>query len=517
MNCWSGGSATSRGGLRRSRPPCAAIGLPSRTEGGRTRKGSCRGSAVSRTSRLRSSARPGSAERSTTTPRSDSFRACSSSCATPGSLVSSSCSTRSRRCSGFAGDVRERALNALRQLIDEIDAGRYPGLCLVITGTPAFFDGPQGVQRLPPLAQPTRTRTSRRTRGSTILARFRSACPVSTLDRSARSARRVRDIYADGAGLEPRARAVVDDAYVDRSRARRDRRARRAGRRRAAPVPQEARGRRARPRRPVPRLRPARALRADPVRRRADRGGARARPARRIPTRSSSTCDDRLVDRPASRAQHHIVNTLGWSSCGRCRRRRSGRSSTANTCCCSPRPRAARPRRRSSRCCRGCSTEDWRGLSVLYVCPLRALLNNLEPRLSQLRRARGSLGGPVARRCSQPTRASGSSPIRLMSLLTTPESLEAILISRLVDSQPSAPQRAGRRHRRAPRLRGRRSRLAPAGRLRTRASHRRPRTSTDRPLGDGRQPRRSTRVAGGAAPERDAASSRSRGRSARQS
>ncbi len=28
--------------------------------------------------------------------------------------------------------------------------------------------------------------------------------------------------------------------------------------------------------------------------------------------------------------------------------------------------------------------EDWRGLSVLYVCPLKALLNNLhEPRLDQ--------------------------------------------------------------------------------------------------------------------------------------
>jgi hypothetical protein len=51
------------------------------------------------------------------------------------------------------GDVREKALNALRQLIDEIDAGRFPGLYLVITGTPAFFDSPQGVQRLAPLAQ----------------------------------------------------------------------------------------------------------------------------------------------------------------------------------------------------------------------------------------------------------------------------------------------------------------------------------------------------------------------------
>ena len=51
------------------------------------------------------------------------------------------------------GDVREKSLNALRQFMDEIDAGRFPGLYLMITGTPAFFDGPQGVQRLPPLAQ----------------------------------------------------------------------------------------------------------------------------------------------------------------------------------------------------------------------------------------------------------------------------------------------------------------------------------------------------------------------------
>ena len=50
-------------------------------------------------------------------------------------------------------DVRGKSLNALRQLLDEIDGGRFPGLYLVMTGTPAFFDGQQGVQRLPPLAQ----------------------------------------------------------------------------------------------------------------------------------------------------------------------------------------------------------------------------------------------------------------------------------------------------------------------------------------------------------------------------
>jgi hypothetical protein len=36
-------------------------------------------------------------------------------------------------------DVRDKSLNALRQLIDEVDSGRFPGLYLMITGTPAFF------------------------------------------------------------------------------------------------------------------------------------------------------------------------------------------------------------------------------------------------------------------------------------------------------------------------------------------------------------------------------------------
>src|SRR5262249_59829720 len=51
------------------------------------------------------------------------------------------------------GDVRDKAFNALRQLIDEVDAGRFPGLYLVITGTPAFYNGPSGIGRLAPLAQ----------------------------------------------------------------------------------------------------------------------------------------------------------------------------------------------------------------------------------------------------------------------------------------------------------------------------------------------------------------------------
>jgi len=51
------------------------------------------------------------------------------------------------------GDVREKSLNALRQLIDDVYGDRYPGLYLVMTGTPAFFDGANGVKRLAPLEQ----------------------------------------------------------------------------------------------------------------------------------------------------------------------------------------------------------------------------------------------------------------------------------------------------------------------------------------------------------------------------
>ncbi len=50
-------------------------------------------------------------------------------------------------------DSREKSLNALRQLIDDLDSRVYPGLYVVITGTPQFFDGPQGIKRSPPLAQ----------------------------------------------------------------------------------------------------------------------------------------------------------------------------------------------------------------------------------------------------------------------------------------------------------------------------------------------------------------------------
>lgn len=109
------------------------------------------------------------------------------------------------------GDVRDKALNALRQLIDEVHSGRFPGLYLLITGTPAFFDGPQGVQRLAPLAQRLATDFSTDARFDNPRA-IQLRLPGFTHGSLVELGRRVRDLYAVGA--DPRVLELVDDAYV---------------------------------------------------------------------------------------------------------------------------------------------------------------------------------------------------------------------------------------------------------------------------------------------------------------
>jgi hypothetical protein len=112
------------------------------------------------------------------------------------------------------GDVREKGLNALRQLLDEIDAGRFPGLFLVITGTPAFFDGQQGVQRLPPLAQRLATDFATDARFDSSRA-VQLRLPGFDLERLAELGRKVRDLYVGTAQAPSRVTGLVDDAYID--------------------------------------------------------------------------------------------------------------------------------------------------------------------------------------------------------------------------------------------------------------------------------------------------------------
>ncbi len=76
-------------------------------------------------------------------------------------------------------------------------------------------------------------------------------------------------------------------------------------------------------------------------------------------------------------------------------------------------------------------SEDWRGLSVLYLCPLRALLNNLQVRLSGYAGLVGRRVGVWHGDIKGPARtALLADPPDI--LLTTPESLESMLVSRRV-------------------------------------------------------------------------------------
>jgi hypothetical protein len=112
-------------------------------------------------------------------------------------------------------DVREKSLNALRQLVDEIDSGRYPGLYVLITGTSAFFDGPQGVQRLPPLAQRLHVDFSGDARFDNARA-VQVRLPGFDINLLGEVGRRVRDLFSIGAKNEARLLTKVDDTCIRR-------------------------------------------------------------------------------------------------------------------------------------------------------------------------------------------------------------------------------------------------------------------------------------------------------------
>ena len=131
--------------------------------------------------------------------------------------------------------------------------------------------------------------------------------------------------------------------------------------------------------------------------------------------------------------QHHIVNSLGWRSLRPFQEEAiSSVLAGENLIVIAPTaggkteaaffPLASRM-----------LTEEWTGLSVLYVCPIRALLNNLDTRLQRycelLGRRSGLWHGDVG-----PTERRRIQRQPPDCLLTTPESLEVMLDSLTVDS-----------------------------------------------------------------------------------
>jgi len=125
---------------------------------------------------------------------------------------------------------------------------------------------------------------------------------------------------------------------------------------------------------------------------------------------------------------HHIVNTLGWPSLRALQEEAAGPVLDGSDALLLAPTAGGKTEAAVFPLLTAMETGRWSGLSVIYVCPLKALLNNLLPRLSGYaawlgRRVaiwHGDVGAAARQRILR-------DPPDV--LLTTPESLEAMLIS----------------------------------------------------------------------------------------
>ena len=139
-------------------------------------------------------------------------------------------------------------------------------------------------------------------------------------------------------------------------------------------------------------------------------------------------------DRLHPALQYHIVNSLGWSSLRPTQLEAIDPIHDGLNCLLLAPTAGGKTEAAVIPVLSRMLTEHWAGISVLYVCPIKALLNNLEPRLSHYA---GLLGrrievwhGDVG--ASRKKHARADPPD---ILLTTPESLEGMLISPRTDRQ----------------------------------------------------------------------------------
>ena len=139
-------------------------------------------------------------------------------------------------------------------------------------------------------------------------------------------------------------------------------------------------------------------------------------------------------DRLHPAVQYHVVNSLGWATLRPTQLEAIDPIHDGRHCLLLA-PTAGGKTEAAfipvlSRMC----TEAWTGATVIYVCPIKALLNNLEPRLA---RYAGLVGrsvevwhGDIS--ATRKRRALQNPPD---VLLTTPESLEGMLVSPRVERQ----------------------------------------------------------------------------------
>jgi len=130
--------------------------------------------------------------------------------------------------------------------------------------------------------------------------------------------------------------------------------------------------------------------------------------------------------------EHHVVNTLGWPDLRPLQRDSVEPVRRGDDCLLLAPTAGGKTEAAFFPLLSQMADAEWRGLSVLYVTPLRALLNNLHPRLtgyaSWVGRTVGLWHGDTT---SGERRRLLADPPDV--LLTTPESLEAMLVSANVD------------------------------------------------------------------------------------
>jgi ATP-dependent helicase Lhr and Lhr-like helicase len=130
--------------------------------------------------------------------------------------------------------------------------------------------------------------------------------------------------------------------------------------------------------------------------------------------------------------QHHVVNTLGWRGLRTHQEEAIAPILQGNHVLVQAPTAGGKTESAMLPLLSRMLTEEWSGLSVLYLCPIKALLNNLESRLSQLA---GMVGRTVGVWHGDVSHGARQRMLRERPdiLLATPESVEVMLVSRLVD------------------------------------------------------------------------------------
>jgi ATP-dependent Lhr-like helicase len=141
---------------------------------------------------------------------------------------------------------------------------------------------------------------------------------------------------------------------------------------------------------------------------------------------------DEGLDRLHPVITHHLVNSLGWRSLRPLQDQAVGPVLDGSDALLLAPTAGGKTEAAMFPLLTAMDRERWQGLSVIYVCPLKALLNNLLPRLESYT---AWLGRSVAVWHGDTTGAGRRAILTAPPdvLLTTPESLESMLVSVHVD------------------------------------------------------------------------------------